>query len=49
MATWADPYTCTDCGRGMSHAGTCSDCLVKNQPVPEKLQKDLQKSGKKGK
>ena len=43
MATWADDYNCTDCGRGMSAPGTCTDCLVKNQPVPEKLQEDLKK------
>lgn len=47
MATWAGPYTCTDCGKPMSQSGTCTDCLVKNRPVPEKLKKDLAKGGKK--
>lgn len=43
MATWAGPYNCTDCGKEMDRAGTCSDCLIKNNPVPEKLKRDLRK------
>ena len=42
----ADKYNCTDCGKAMSYAGTCADCLIKNKPVPEKLIKDLKKKGK---
>lgn len=40
-------YTCTECGRSMDRPGTCSDCLIVNQPVPQKLLDDLK--GKKGK
>lgn len=43
MATWADDHRCTDCGKGIPYAGTCADCLVKNQPVPEKLKEDLKR------
>lgn len=46
MNTWADDYHCTDCGNGMTRPGTCADCLVKNQPVPEKLKEDLEKDSK---
>lgn len=47
MATWAGPYSCTDCGKPMDYSGTCKDCMIANQPVPEKLKKDLAKGGKK--
>lgn len=43
MATWAGPYSCTDCGKPMDQAGTCTKCLVDNQPVPERLKEDLEK------
>ena len=33
MATWAGPYNCTDCGKPMDQAGTCKECLAKNQPA----------------
>lgn len=36
MATWADGYKCTDCGRELPSPGTCTDCLAKNQPVQER-------------
>ena len=39
-------HACTDCGKPISYPGTCPDCLVRNQPVPEKLIKDIQKGGK---
>lgn len=44
MATWAGPYNCTDCGKSMKQAGTCPDCLIKNNPVPEQLKRDLKKT-----
>ena len=43
MATWAGPYYCTDCGEPQDQAGTCQQCLVENQPVPERLKRDLVK------
>jgi len=42
-------YRCSDCGKPMNRPGTCTDCLIKDQPVPEKLLKDLGKKGGKGK
>lgn len=43
MNTWADQYHCTDCGNGIPAPGTCADCLIKNQPVPERLKEDIEK------
>jgi NMD protein affecting ribosome stability and mRNA decay len=41
--TWNRTYTCSDCGKKISYEGTCPDCLIDNQPVPEKLLKDIKK------
>ena len=46
MTTWSSGFQCTDCGREITYKGTCPDCLVKNQPVPEKLIRDIKKSGR---
>lgn len=43
MTTHWSSYNCTDCGTEMDYPGTCTSCLVKNQPVPEKLKEDLKK------
>ena len=48
MATWSSGYECTDCGKEIKHPGTCADCLVENQPVPQKLDKDIRKGRRKG-
>jgi DNA-directed RNA polymerase subunit RPC12/RpoP len=40
MATWSSGYECTDCGKEISSPGTCADCLIKNQPVPQQRDKD---------
>lgn len=48
MATWSSGYTCTDCGREIARPGTCADCLIKNQPVPAKLKRDINKGRRKG-
>jgi hypothetical protein len=32
----------------MSYPGTCTDCLIKNRPVPRKLLKALKKKRRKG-
>ena len=42
-------HTCTDCGKPIGYLGTCPDCLVKNQPVPQKLVGDIKKNGGKRK
>ena len=39
-------HQCTDCGKDMDRPGTCSDCLIANRPVPQKLIDDLKKKGK---
>lgn len=43
MVSWGSKYNCTDCGRAITHPGTCADCLVDNNPVPGKLIKDLKR------
>lgn len=44
MGTWHSGHNCTDCGREINRPGTCADCMITNQPVPEKLIKDLKDS-----
>jgi tRNA(Ile2) C34 agmatinyltransferase TiaS len=44
MATWAGPYNCTDCGKSMDSAGTCSECLTASQKADEAIRRDLSKS-----
>lgn len=44
MATWAGPYSCTDCGKPMEQAGTCAACIK----AAERLLGAVKKSGKKG-
>lgn len=39
-------FRCSDCGKPMDREGTCADCMIANQPVPDKLLEDLKKGKK---